>query len=185
MGDMEGKYLRVRADIDLGALKHNMDALHARTAEGVLMTDVIKANGYGHGAVPIAKMTEELPYLWGHAVATFEEAKELRDAGIKKPILILGYTFPYCYDEMVSLEIRPAVFREDTLEQLEEAAAAAGKKIRIHVAVDTGMSRIGVTPDEAGAAFVKKALSYPHIEVEGAFTHFARADEEDFAPAVV
>ena len=185
MGDMEGKYLRVRADIDLGALKHNMGALHARTAEGVLMTDVIKANGYGHGAVPIAKITEELPYLWGHAVATFEEAKELRDAGIKKPILILGYTFPYSYAEMVSLEIRPAVFREDTLEQLEEAAAAAGKKIRIHVAVDTGMSRIGVTPDEAGAAFVKKALSYPHIEVEGAFTHFARADEEDFAPAVV
>ena len=183
MSDMEGKYLRVRADIDLAALRHNMDTLHAMTAEGVLMTDVIKANGYGHGAVRIAQMTEDLPYLWGHAVATYEEAKDLRDAGIRKPILILGYTFPYSYAEMAALEIRPAVFREDTLQELEDAAGAAGKKIRIHIAVDTGMSRIGVTPDETGVAFVKKALSFPHIEVEGAFTHFARADEEDFAPA--
>ena len=150
---------RVYAEIDLDALRFNLESMKKNLHDGVMITAVIKANGYGHGAVRIAQEVEELPYLWGFAVATFEEAKELREAGIRKPILLLGYVFPYCYPELSLLDIRPAVFTEQMLEQLEQAAEETGEPIRIHIAVDTGMTRIGITPDERGAAFVQKAVT--------------------------
>lgn len=168
---------RVCAQVDLAAAQWNMESMHRALKPGTKMCAVIKTDGYGHGSVPIAKKLEKLDYLWGCAVATFEEAAELREAGIEKPILILGYTFPYCYEDLCRLDIRPAVFREDTLEELAGAAKRAGGRIRVHIAVDTAMSRIGVRPDEAGFEFVKKALNTPGIEVEGMFTHFSKADE--------
>ena len=140
-------------------------------------------DGYGHGAVPIAKELEPLWYMYGFATATAEEAMILRDAGIAKPILVLGYAFPWSYEEMIGHDVRAAVFREDMLGQLVDASAKAGKKAKVHIKVDTGMSRIGIRPDEAGLEFVKKALENPAIEVEGIFTHFAKADEADKAPA--
>lgn len=168
---------RVRADIDLDALHFNMESMRANIKEGTKMCAVIKTDGYGHGAVPIAKELEGLSYVWGYAVATFEEAQELREAGLTKPILVLGYVFPYCYEELARLEIRPACFREDMLEELSEAAAKAGKDIRIHIALDTAMGRIGIRPDDAGLSFVKKAFEAQHLVVEGMFTHFSKADE--------
>ena len=176
---MRKGYERVRADISLDAILANMESMKRNLKEGVQITAVLKTNAYGHGAVEIAKVLEPLDYVWGYAVATFEEAVELREAGLRKPILLLGYVFPYCYQELAKMNIRPAVFREDMLEQLSAAAKAAGKKIKIHIAVDTGMSRIGIFPDETGLDFVKKALETEGLQVEGMFTHFARADEAD------
>jgi alanine racemase len=179
-----GKEERIHAEIDLDAVLYNMESMHRSLKEGTKMTAVIKTDGYGHGAVPIAKTIEKLPYLWGFATATFEEAEALRQAGIKKPVLILGYVFPYCYDDLCRQEIRPAVFRRDMLAQLSEAAARTGKPAKIHIAVDTGMTRIGITPDDAGMAFVKTAFGTPGVEVEGMFTHFAKADAADTGEAV-
>ncbi len=176
---MRKGYERVRADISLDAILANMESMKRNLKEGVLIAAVLKTNAYGHGAVEIAKVLEPLDYVWGYAVAAFEEAVELREAGLRKPILLLGYVFPYCYQELAKMNIRPAVFREDMLEQLSAAAKAAGKKIKIHIAVDTGMSRIGIFPDETGLDFVKKALETEGLQVEGMFTHFARADEAD------
>ena len=101
-------------------------------------------------------------------------------------ILILGYTFPYSYKELIREDIRMAVFREDTLMQLAEAVRelekeGIHKKAIVHVKVDTGMSRIGITPDERGLSFVQKLLAVREIEAEGILTHFARADEENKA----
>ena len=176
---MRKGYERVRADISLDAILANMESMKRNLKEGVQITAVLKTNAYGHGAVEIAKVLEPLDYVWGYAVAAFEEAVELREAGLRKPILLLGYVFPYCYQELAKMNIRPAVFREDMLEQLSAAAKAAGKKIKIHIAVDTGMSRIGIFPDETGLDFIKKALETEGLQVEGMFTHFARADEAD------
>ncbi len=170
---------RVWAEIDLQAAVDNMENMHQNLRPGTKMIAVIKTDGYGHGAVRLAEKLEALEYVWGYAVATYEEAKELRTAGRKKPILILGYTFPYCYEGLAQEEIRPACFREDMLEALSAAGEKAGKAVRIHVAVDTAMSRIGVRPDDEGLAFVKKALDTPYVDVEGIFTHFSKADETD------
>ena len=177
--EMTGCGLRTWAEIDRRAARENMEQMHAVLRPETKMAAVVKTDGYGHGAVQIARTLEDLPYLWGFCTATFEEAEELRRAGIAKPILILGYVFPPCYETLIREEIRPAVFREDMLEQLSAAAEAAHRKARIFLAVDTGMSRIGVTPDGSGIAFLQKALSLPGIEVEGCFTHFAKADEAD------
>ena len=176
---MRKGYERVRADISLDAILANMESMKRNLKEGVQITAVLKTNAYGHGAVEIAKVLEPLDYVWGYAVAAFEEAVELREAVLRKPVRLLCYVFPYCYQELAKMNIRPAVFREDMLEQLSAAAKAAGKKIKIHIAVDTGMSRIGIFPDETGLDFVKKALETEGLQVEGMFTHFARADEAD------
>lgn len=173
------RYQRVYAAVDLSAVRWNMERMHENLSPGTQMIGVIKTDGYGHGAVPIGRELETLPYVYGYATATAEEAFILRRAGLKKPILILGYTFPYCYEELIRQDIRPAVFRKDMLEALDECAGQLGKKALVHVKVDTGMSRIGIRPDEEGLAFMEWAAGLPHVAMEGAFTHFARADEED------
>ena len=94
---------RICAEIDLSAISYNMESMHRNLTPGTGMIAVVKTDGYGHGAAAIAQKIEELPYLWGFAVATFEEAEELRQAKISKPILILGYVFPYCYEELARL----------------------------------------------------------------------------------
>ncbi len=163
----------------MSAVRFNMESMRANLAPGTKITAVIKTNAYGHGAAAIAEHIEELDYLWGFAVATFEEARELREAGIKKPILILGYTFPYCYQDLSRLDISPAVFRRDTLTELSKAAEFTGKNISVHIAVDTAMSRIGILPDDEGLRYVNDAIHTPGISVEGMFTHFSKADETE------
>ncbi len=95
---MLDNYQRVYAAIDLDAVRHNMEQMHQNLSVGTKIMGVIKTDGYGHGAVPIGRELEGIPYVSGYAVATAEEAFMLRNAGLKKPILILGYTFPYSYD---------------------------------------------------------------------------------------
>lgn len=173
------QYQRVYAAVDLSAILYNMERMYEHIAPETKLMGVIKTDGYGHGAIPIGRELEQLPYVFGFAVATAEEAFSLRQAGLKKPILILGYAFPYAYEALTLQEIRQAVFREDTLTALNTCAGRLGRKAKVHIKVDTGMSRVGIRPDEEGLAFLKKACSLPHIEVEGIFTHFARADERD------
>ena len=172
-------YQRVWAEVDLDAIWENMVHMKENIAENTKILAVIKTDGYGHGGVPIAKMLEQLDFMFGYAAATYEEAHVLREAGVKKPILILGYTFPYCYEELIREEIRPAVYRRDTVEELAAAAAKVGQKAKVHIKVDTGMGRIGITPDEEGLEFVRFLMGHPELEVEGIFTHFAKSDEED------
>ncbi len=177
--DWKTEYARGYLEIDLDRIRRNMDNMKANLDEKTKMIGVIKTDGYGHGAVPIAAELEPLEYMYGFAVATVEEAHILRMAGVKKPILILGYTFPYSYPTLVKEEIRPTVFREDTLKELSEVAVSLNTKIKVHIKLDTGMSRIGVLPDESGFQFVEKALQTEGIEVEGIFTHFATSDYAD------
>ena len=170
---------RVWATVDLGAIESNLEGMHRNLRTGTKMCAVIKSDGYGHGSLRIAHRLEKLDYVWGFALATFEEALELRKGGITKPLMLLSYAFPYAYDDMVRLGIRPAVFREDTLSQLSGAASRTGIAMPVHIPVDTAMSRVGIRPDGEGLDFVRKALQTPGIEVEGVFTHFSKADETD------
>lgn len=172
-------YQRVCAVIDLDAVCHNMEHMHRNLSEGTKMIGVIKADGYGHGAIQIGRELERMDYVFGYAVATAEEALILRHAGLQKPILILGYTFPYSYEDLIRCGIRPAVFREDTINELSACACRLGKSVKVHVKVDTGMTRVGIRPDDDGIAFVDKVLHADGIELEGMFTHFAKADETD------
>jgi alanine racemase len=172
-------YQRGYAEVDLDAIVFNMRSMKQNIAPGTKMIGVIKTDGYGHGSVPIAESLEPLDFLFGFAVATPEEAHRLRQAGIKKPILILGYTFPYCYEQLAEEELRPAVFRKDTIPLLQKAAERVGKPVRVHVKVDTGMNRIGIAPDEEGLRFTEALVERDGIIIEGMFTHFARADESD------
>lgn len=173
------KHARVYARIDLGAVEENFRNMKANLAEGVRMIGVIKTDGYGHGAVQIARKIQDYDYLWGFAVATVEEAMELREAGMVKPILILGFTFPEDYDTVVRNSLRPAVFKLSMARELNEAARRAGVKAPIHLALDTGMSRIGLAATAEGADEAAKIAELDCLEIEGLFSHFARADEAD------
>ena len=143
------------------------------------MFGVIKTDGYGHGAVPIAKRMEPKPYLFGFAVAAVSEAVELREQGIQKPILILGYTFPEDYERIVENEIRPAVVSFAMAKKLSEEAMRQNKTVFIHVAVDTGMSRIGFADTRESAEEILKISCLSNLKIEGVFTHFSKADESD------
>lgn len=176
---MRPDYERVWAQIDLDAICYNMEQMHRNLQPGTKMLGVIKTDAYGHGAVQIASELEQMEYVFGYAVATAEEAFILRKCEIEKPILILGYTFPYAYEKLIREEIRITVFKEDMLNEINEAAGRLGKKAYVHIKVDTAMSRIGIRPDQSGIDFIKKALSMAWIHVEGIFTHFAKADEQD------
>lgn len=173
------QYDRVWAQIDLDAFRKNLDSMEQNIRPGTSLIGVIKTDGYGHGAVPLAREMEKDPRVGGFAVATAEEGSILRRAGISKPILVLGYTFPSSYEALAEEQIRAAVFTDEMLVQMSDAALRRKKRMIVHIAVDTGMSRIGICPDDAGLDFVKRACKMPGIEVEGIFTHFARADEAD------
>lgn len=172
-------YMRVCAEINLDAAAYNFNSMKENLAPGTKMVAVVKTDGYGHGAVPIARMAQEYDYIWGVAVATIEEAVLLRKNGIEKPILILGFVFPDAYEEVVKYDIRPAVFKPGMAKQLSAEAERQGKTVHMHIKVDTGMSRIGFKDNEESADLVKEISKLPGVEIEGLFTHFARADEKD------
>ena len=170
---------RITAYIDMAAIAENFENMKKNIKEGVQMVAVVKTDGYGHGAVPIAKMAEQFEYIWGFAVATFSEAMDLRNSGIQKPILILGYTFQEDYVEMAKNGIRPAIFTYEMAKDFSDAAKKAGICAPFHLAVDTGMSRIGVHWGEEGIETALKISMLSHIKMEGVFTHFSKADETE------
>lgn len=183
MINIKEEYQRVYAEINLDALNHNMDSILSKVNDNARVIAVLKTDAYGHGAIPIARELENRSKVYGYALATAEEALILRNSGIRKPLIILGYTFPNKYEELIQKNITMTAFREDMLEDIAKACRHISTTeykyvAHIHVKVDTGMGRIGITPDEAGINFVKKALSYEEIKIDGIFTHLAKADED-------
>ncbi len=171
------EYYRVQANINLDAIYDNVrNAKQLLRPETKLMA-VIKADGYGHGAVEIAKTVDGLVDAYG--VAILEEGIELRRAGIDKPILILGFTPQPQYKAMIDYQISTAVFQLDMAERLSQAAVMGGKSAGIHLKLDTGMSRIGFALDDAALEHILKIAELPGIRIEGCFSHFARMDEAD------
>ncbi len=170
-------YNRVYATVNLDAVADNMKEMAGNLPSGTGMIGVVKADGYGHGSVPVAMAVD--PYVRGFAVATVEEGVILRRHGIGKMILVLGVTHPDQYGELIRYQIRPTVFTLRQAERLSELACREGVRAKLHLAVDTGMSRIGMEPDETSAEMVLSMSRLPGIEIEGMFTHFARADERD------
>ena len=175
------QYSRVYARIDLDAVAYNMGQLKRRIGGGAQIIAVIKMDGYGHGAVAVARMFEEkeYSYIWGFATASLEEAVALRHGGIQKPVLVLGCIFPEQYEEMLKYDIRATVYMEETAKELSEAAIKYGKTAHIHIKVDTGMGRLGFLPGEECVGSIHRISTLPGIEVEGMYTHFAKADEID------
>ena len=173
------KYQRAAAYVDLDAIEENFEAMKRTLPADTQMAAVVKANGYGHGAVPVARLMEPKDYIWGFAAATIEEALQLRGYGIRKPVLVLGYVFPESYPELAAEDIRTAVFRMDMAEELSKEAVRQNKRVHIHIKLDTGMSRIGFPDTEESLEAVCQIQKLPGLELEGLFTHFARADEAD------
>lgn len=168
---------RVCAEIDLDAIRFNMRSMHNNLKDGTKIAAVVKMDAYGHGAVEVARAVEPLSYVWGYAVATVDEAMQLIHAGRKKPVLVLGIAFRDQFDTIVEHEIRTAVCEKAMAKQLSEIAVKQNKICRIHIKIDTGMSRIGFQVSDKTAEEIRQISLLPNIEIEGIFTHFARADE--------
>lgn len=168
---------RIKAVINETAIKDNIKFLYSHINKEVPIMCVIKANAYGHGAVRLGKIYEGMDEVCGYAVATAEEAIELRKSGLLKRILILGATFEDDFDELIENNIDLTVFTIETAKILNDHALKLGKSAQIHIKVDTGMSRIGLTPDQNGLNIIKSINELSNINIVGLFTHFAKADE--------
>jgi alanine racemase len=166
-----------RAAVDLARIRHNIRALRSRLAAGVRQMAVVKADAYGHGAVPVARAALAAGAEW-LAVATVAEGLELRAADVTAPVLVLGPIPAEDAPAAVAGMLSVTVCSREAAMQLAGAAAQAGKRADIHVKVDTGMGRLGVEPAEA-VEFTAWAASLPGLRVEGVFSHFASADETD------
>ena len=177
---MESTLRRTWAEIDLDALAHNYQTLRRRT--GTRFVGVVKADAYGHGAVQVSRVLEELgaDYL---AVSSLDEAMELRAGGIHMPILILGHTPPERVEELLRYHITQAVTCEAKALEYSAEAVRCGGTLKVHIKVDTGMSRLGFLCGgdhfKTGVAGICAACTLPGLEAEGIFTHFAVSDEAD------
>ena len=170
-------YKRVYAEISLDAIKHNMAEIKKHVGNNTKVMAIIKADGYGHGAVAVAKAIDAMADYYG--VAILEEAIELRKNGIDKPLLILGYTSPRQYADLVLHNVTQTIFDFETAKKLSETAYSLNMTANIHIAIDTGMNRIGFQAEKGSFNTIKQIYSLPNICVEGMFTHFATADEKD------
>ena len=175
-------YYRSYVAVNLSAITHNLNRLKTCMCEGVMTMAVVKADAYGHGSVTVAKHIEnDVDYL---AVASLDEAMVLRENGICKPILILSYTSPLLFGELIDNDITATIYNLDEAKLLSDVATKKGKKATIHIAVDTGMGRIGLSPDEQSADCVKEISQLSGIKIEGLFSHYACADFYDKTDAL-
>lgn len=172
---------RVFAKINLDNIIFNIDSMKKNLPAGTNMLAVIKTNAYGHGAVPIAKVLSERGIVKGYAVATIDEALELRKAGINDMILILGYVFPDSYEDLVKYDICPTVISVDEAKALSAVGTKLDKDVKCHIKIDTGMGRIGYRVNEESADEIAEIFKLPHLISEGIFTHFAKSDEKDLS----
>lgn len=170
---------RVWAEIDLNHLEHNYRTLRAMLPEGCKLLASVKADAYGHGAVPVARRLEKMgvDYL---SVACLDEGMELREAGIQLPILILGFTDPTWTKELLQYNLTQTVFDADMAAALSRAAGKEGKPLRVHMKADTGMTRLGFLCDERDMEATVETMTglyaLPNLAWEGIFTHFSDAD---------
>ncbi|MBE6964082.1 MAG: alanine racemase [Ruminococcaceae bacterium] len=178
----EGILRRTWAEIDLDALAHNYHQVRRLAGPDVKYLGVVKADAYGHGALQISRKLEELgaDYL---AVSSLDEARELRCGGIRAPILILGHTPPEMVPQLLRYDITQTVSALAKAEEYDAAAAAAGGVLKVHIKVDTGMSRLGFLVAgrhfEGGVQAIYRSCGLPNLKAEGIFTHFSAADEDD------
>lgn len=170
-------YYRCVAKINLSAIEHNLSEVKKCLNPGVKTLAVIKADSYGHGSVPVSKTIEDNVDYFG--VTSIDEAIEVRREGINKPVLALSYIPPRRFSDVVDYDITATVYDYGDAVLLSEAAARKGKPAKIHIAVDTGMGRIGLTPDEKGADTAEKISKLDNIFIEGVFSHYACADSAD------
>ena len=176
---MDTYYRPTRAEISLDALHHNLSAFREAIPESCLMMASVKANAYGHGAVEIACEAERfgVDYL---GVAFLDEAIQIRKAGIRTPILVLGYVPAEGLELAREYEVTISLFREDILEAAGQLAPLAnGRNLKAHIKIDTGMGRLGLLGFDQAKNFIHKALDVPQLEIEGLFTHYAKADEQN------
>ena len=170
-------YYRSFARIDLDAVENNFNELKSLLPSGVKTMCVIKADAYGHGSHRIALFLQnKCDYF---AVASINEGEELRAAGVKTPMLILSYTSPLEYEDLIRNDITATIYDLESAVLLSETALKMGRTAKVHVAVDTGMGRIGFPDDESGADAVEKLKRLPGLLVEGLFSHYACSDETD------
>ena len=158
-------YSRVYATVNLDAVASNMRSMRDNLPASTLIMGSVKADGYGHGSVPVAKTIE--PYVFGYAVATIDEGIILRRHGINKTILILGVTHESRYEDLLRYDIRTAMFQYEKAKKLSDLALKQGKKAVVHLALDTGMSRIGMKADREHAKEAAAIAALEGIEVEG------------------
>ncbi|MBO8128192.1 MAG: alanine racemase [Peptococcaceae bacterium] len=163
-------------EVDLDAVAHNLKIVRQIIRPGVKVMAVVKADAYGHGALSVAELlvNEGIEYL---GVFTLQEAVELRAGGIKKPIVLLGAIAPDQAAQVVSLDIEASVSSVDVAEALGKAAIERGKRVRVHVEVDTGMNRFGIRPCDA-ESFMDALGAIAGIEIYGLYTHFAHHKKE-------
>jgi len=168
--------LDTRAEIALTAIAHNIKELKQLTVAGTCLMVAVKAEAYGHGLVPVAQtaISSGSDVL---GVARIGEAIRLRDAGIDIPVLILGYTDPQFTKELLAFNLTQSVFSKDMAKAYSKAASGSNKKLKVHLKVDTGMGRLGVTHTSRTEA--EAVASFPNLDIEGIFTHFAKADYKD------
>lgn len=171
------EYHRSFACVDLGKIKNNFNAIKNHIKPETKVMAIIKADAYGHGARRVARVLEGNADYFG--VADIEEALVLREDGIRTPILILSYTSPTRYSQLLYNNLTACIYSYDEAVLLSEEAKKIGKIAKIHIAVDTGMSRIGFNDTEDSAEIIEKISKLENIETEGIFSHFARADEKD------
>ena len=174
---MNFTHLRAWAEIDLDAIEQNYRAIRSILPERSKLLAVVKADAYGHGAVPIVRFLQGKADFF--AVATIDEAIELRHAGIHMPLLILGYTLPACFPLLLKYDIRPTIFTLTDAQALSRCASEMGKTANIHIALDTGMSRIGFSCTDESLSLIHQIATLPNLCLEGIFSHFANADATD------
>lgn len=175
----KSSYYRVQANVDLGAIKHNLIEVRKTLSSDTKIMAIIKADAYGHGAIPLTKAIGESNIIDAYGVAIIEEAIELRNAGITKPMLILGYTPKEQYDLVITNDVTQTVFQYEMAKELSKEATKQNKIAKIHIKIDTGMTRIGFSDTMESIDQIMKITELPNLEIEGLFTHFARADETD------
>lgn len=171
-------YYRVQANINLAAIKNNISQVKSSISKDTKLMVIVKADAYGHGAVAVSKALEN-GIVDAYGVAIIEEAIELRKAGLTKPILILGYTPKEQFDLVVSYDVMQTVYQYEMARELSEEAIRQGKIAKIHIKLDTGMSRLGFCNTKESAQTIKKIASLEGIYIDGLFSHFANADEAD------
>ncbi|MBT9176156.1 MAG: Alanine racemase 1 [Firmicutes bacterium] len=169
------------ADIVLDHIAHNVQAVRGIIPARTELMAVVKADAYGHGAIEVASLALSAGAT-RLGVAVLDEAIELRRAGIAAPIHILGYVEPECAEQVVKLGLTATAYDRESVLALSGAATRLARKVKVHVEIDTGMGRLGVRPQDA-VGFAELAISLPHLEVEGVFSHLACADAADLSSA--
>ena len=174
-------YGRTYTVTDIDAIKRNTLNVRRKIGSECKLLTVVKADAYGHGAVMVSKALCDISDFFG--VASVDEGAELRREGIKKPVLVLGYSDDGDIGKAIEEDISLSVFTLGTARKISQKAKSLGKTANIHIAVDTGMSRIGFMPTAENALTVKEISLLPFVRIEGIFSHFAKADESDLSDA--